>query len=110
MSNYAKLNQRLPIFDYGKNKEDTTMLSKYIDESQGFGTNTNNIDSNHHTEEERKVTKSHNYNTRSNNKLETRKLHLIENDELFGTIEYTKLVLKALKEAIGENEKVSRNF
>jgi hypothetical protein len=106
MSYYSKANQRLPLFNYGKNKEESIMITKYIDEMNKDISHPNNIKENSN-EEEQQTTKSHNYNTRSTNKVKTHKLHMIEDDKLFGAVEYEKCVNKALKEALNENEKVS---
>jgi hypothetical protein len=109
MSNIAKLNQKLPILNYNRNKNDTLMITKYVDSTNKGGQISNNIDNNIN-EEERKTTKSHNYNTRSANKIVARNIHLIEDDELFGDIEHSKCVWNALKDALSDNEKVSINI
>jgi hypothetical protein len=100
MSNYTKLNQRLPLFNYNKSKEDS-LLTTYLDE-----VNQGNL-ADYTLEEEKKITKNHNYNTRRRNRIVSGKLHLINEDELFGTIEHSKCMKKALEEALDENEKVS---
>ena len=39
--------------------------------------------------------------------LEVKKSNIYENEEMFSNIEYTKCIVKALNEALDENEKVS---
>ena len=88
---------KLPISFLRKNKEDT-VLTKYLTNSGILNINPDNF-----CEEEVK-SKTHGYNTRSK---EERKFPIIEDDEVLSNIEYTKIVVKALKEALEENEKVS---
>jgi hypothetical protein len=88
---------KLPLSYLRKNKEDT-VLTKYLTHSGILITNPDNF-----CQEEVK-NKTHGYNTRSK---EERKFPIIEDDEVLSNIEYTKIVVKALKEALEENEKVS---
>jgi hypothetical protein len=107
MSNYTKMNQQLPIFTFGKGK-DESLLAKYLDE--GIQSNIFiNLDHNPN-EEERKYTKSHGYNTRSTNRVVTMKIRRVDNDKVFADLECRKVLENALKEAIGENDKVSNSI
>jgi hypothetical protein len=55
--------------------------------------------------QQEKYNKIHHYNTRSA-KEEKKNTPMDEEEEKYSNSEYTKVVLKALKEAISENEKV----
>ncbi len=55
--------------------------------------------------QQEKYSKIHHYHTRSN-KEEIKNMTMDEEEEKFSNSEYTKVLLKALKEAISENEKV----
>ncbi len=48
----------------------------------------------------------HKYNTRRNCKEEPKIQNLDLNEEKMGNVEYSKVLIKCLKEAIEENEKV----
>ncbi len=49
-------------------------------------------------------TNSHKYNTR---RKEVNKTPITINYDMFGNIEYTKIVVNALKEALNDNDKIS---
>jgi hypothetical protein len=52
----------------------------------------------------------HKYNTRRNSNKEEPKIQDLDiNEEKMGNVEYSKVLIKCLKEAIEENEKVKLN-
>ena len=95
-------NQRLPI-SFLNRKKNEIVIQKCVKSGIFILIREFIID-----DEEKKNFKTHNYNTRS--KEEYKKIHMSEDDQSYGNIEYTKCVVKALKEALQENEKVSVNF
>ena len=60
----------------------------------------------YYEEEDKKTNKNHNYYTRSNREDNKINEMEVDDDEKFANNEYTKFVVKALKEAIDENEQV----
>jgi hypothetical protein len=89
---------KLPISFIKKNK-DEAVLTKYLAKPVIMKPNSDNF-----CEEDEIKNKAHGCNRR---RKEERKTSIIEDDEMFSNIEYTKIVVKALKEALEENENVS---
>jgi hypothetical protein len=89
---------KLPISSFRKIK-DEQVSNKNLSKSAIIETDSDNFG-----EDDEIHNKTHAYNVRNKDE---RKLHLTEEEEIFSNIEYTKTVVKALKEALEENEKVS---
>jgi hypothetical protein len=100
MSNITKPNQKLPIFNYNKNKGDSDMITKYLNDTN----KATSANSDQSSDEEKNFTKSHLYST--NDKIVSKQIHFVEDEELFATIEHNKCVMNALKEALNDNDKV----
>jgi hypothetical protein len=81
-----------------KKIKDNTLSTKYLFISSMIMCYSDNF-----SNEAKIINKTHGYNTRSK---EERKMPTIEEDDILGNIECTKIAVKALKEALNENEKV----
>jgi hypothetical protein len=111
MSTNTKINnQRVPLLSLTTQKKkgenifnNTRMTNKHISEDLDYSMD---------EEEKKSNNKIHHYNTRSQKDDKRNNYNIEEDDKHLGDIEFTKVILKSLKEALCENEKVSffKNF